>query len=69
MKGWKDVTSLMRFGNPDDECLPVHKCVCGEEFEHWGFIIGIDEEYPYGCPFCGREFMFRQKIEIWEKEK
>ena len=41
-----DVTDQVDFGNPDDECLPLHKYVCGHEFEGWSMIISIYEDRP-----------------------
>jgi len=39
-----DVTDQVEFGNNDDECLPLHKCVCGKKFDHWDAIISIYDQ-------------------------
>jgi hypothetical protein len=62
----RKVTDKMKFGNPDDELLPVTQCVCGKTFGLWEFVIGIYTENPYGCPSCGRKFYFKQAIEVYE---
>jgi DNA-directed RNA polymerase subunit RPC12/RpoP len=62
----KDVTDLVSFGNNDDECLPVNKCVCGHEFRSWDFIISIYEDDPYMCRFCGAKLFFENGIRIYQ---
>ena len=64
-----DVTDKMRFDNPDDELLPITRCVCGEEFISWDFIISIYDDEPYSCDKCGRKFFFRQSIRIYSVEE
>lgn len=61
-----DVTEQMRFENPDDEHLPIIKCVCGYNFEPWHFIISIYDEFPSECPVCERKFFFRNAIRIYQ---
>jgi len=40
----KDVTGKVNFSFPDDESLPITKCVCGRTFGLWNFIINMDKE-------------------------
>ena len=61
-----DVTELISFSNPDDECLPITKCLCGKEFEPWKFIISIYRNTAYGCEYCGAKLYFGQSIKIYE---
>ena len=63
----RDVTSLVKFQNNDDEHLPITKCVCGKQFEPWSFIISIYEEdaRKHHCENCGRAYFFRNEIRIY----
>ncbi len=65
----KDVTTLVDFDNSDDEYLPVTKCVCGEKFSAWHFIISIYSDDPKPCPKCGRKFYFRNAIRVFQVEE
>ena len=62
----KDVTSQVEFGNNDDECLPITKCVCGAVFMPWEFIISIYSDDAYECPKCQRKFYFSCSIRIYQ---
>jgi len=64
----KDVTKLIEFGNNDDKSLPIYKCICGEEFYSWEFVISIYRETPSACPKCGRKFYFKNTITIFKEE-
>jgi DNA-directed RNA polymerase subunit RPC12/RpoP len=64
----KDVTFLVDFESNDDECLPITKCVCGETFPAWDFIISIYPENAYECPKCNRKLFFSNSIRIYEVE-
>lgn len=64
----KDITSEVNFGRNDDECLPLKKCACGQEFEYWNFILGIERDYAKSCPNCGRKLYFTVDIKVFEKE-
>ena len=62
-----DVTDQVSFDNPDDECLPITKCVCGAKFRAWSeFNISIYSDDPYPCPKCGRKLYFRNSIRVME---
>jgi len=62
----KDITNQCSFGEIDDECLPLRKCVCGEEYDHWHFVLSIYREGASICKKCGRKLYFRNKITIYE---
>lgn len=64
----KDVTKQVTFGNPDDEYLQIIECVCGKAFNWWEFIISIYEDSARQCPNCGRKFIFKQEVKIYEIE-
>lgn len=64
-----DVTTLVDFNNPDDECLPITKCVCGEKFPTWKFVISIYSDIPKSCPKCGRKFYFRNAVRVFQVEE
>ncbi len=61
-----DVTEKFDWDNPDDEFLPIRRCVCGAEFGYWEFSISIYDDTPKSCEKCGRKFYFRNAIRIFE---
>lgn len=61
-----DVTSRVDFQNPDDEALPLTKCVCGKRFDAWEFIISIYDDIPSICPNCKRKLIFSNRIHVYE---
>ena len=61
-----DVTNLVEYEGPDDECLPITKCVCGQKFRAWDFIISIYKEDPYECPKCGAKLYFANSIHVYQ---
>lgn len=62
-----DVTKQVEIGNPDDESLPILKCVCGHRAAYWEWIISIYDDFLLDpCPNCGRRFYFRQQITIYQ---
>jgi len=63
----KDVTDSFDF-DLDGEFLAISKCVCGQEFDYWDFIINIKKNFPRFCPKCGGKFYFKQIIKIYEVE-
>lgn len=66
MDNVKDVTDLVEFGNSDDECLPIYKCVCGKTFEPWEFIISIyGGDMANECEVCHRKLFFRSRISVY----
>jgi transcription elongation factor Elf1 len=64
-----DVTDKVSFGDNDVDCLPIYKCVCGQEFKSWSFIIRDDEDAAVICSNCGKAFYFRNEITIYQVEK
>lgn len=61
-----DVTGLVKFGNNDDECLPLTRCICGQEFGYWEHIINIYRDMAPPCPNCGRKLYFSFSIRVFE---
>lgn len=62
-----DVTDKVSFGNNDDESLPLTKCVCGQKFDEWEFIISIyPKDEAYACPNCKRRLYFRNTIRVFQ---
>ena len=63
-----NITSYVEFGNNDDECLPITRCICGKKFVPWDFTISIydDVEYINECPNCKRKMFFRNEIQVYE---
>ncbi len=64
----KNVTAETRFGNPDDEHLPLLQCVCGVVHSDWSIVLSIYPNDPYEMPCCGRRLYFTQRIQIIEVE-
>ena len=62
----KDVTTMVDFGSPDDECLPIFKCICGKVFEEWSEVISIYEDDPWACPECMREYFFTSTVKVFQ---
>jgi len=61
----RDVTDLVQFGLNDDESLPLTKCVCGEKFRLWDFILSVYRDDPHECPRCRRRMYFRPSIRVY----
>jgi hypothetical protein len=66
MKMGLDVTDQVSFYFPDDETLPLTKCVCGKIFALWEFVISMYREHPTVCPNCGCWLYFKQEIRVFE---
>lgn len=66
MTKFVDVSNQMDWNLPDDEFLPVTKCVCGTKFPVWSFSVSIYDDNPKTCPICGRKFFFSNSIRIYE---
>lgn len=62
----KDVTASCQFDNPDDESLPLRKCVCGVTYASWSRILSIYKDDPCIMPCCGRRLYFSQRVTIHE---
>lgn len=62
----KDVTRQVEHGFNDGECLPITKCVCGQKFHLWDFIVTVYEKHPSECPECKRKLYFSPEIKIYE---
>ena len=62
----KDVTNKVKHSNEDDEMMAVYKCVCGEEWDAWDFIISIYRDTAAACDNCNRRFYFRSSVTIYE---
>jgi|ETNvirnome_6_100_1030635.scaffolds.fasta_scaffold75246_4 hypothetical protein len=59
-----DVTHLVNFENPDDECLPLTSCICGKEFDAWEVVLSIYEDDAWECD-CGAELYFESDIKVF----
>lgn len=60
-----DVSDQVEFGANDDECLPLHTCVCGAKFAAWTQVLSIYPETPWTCPQCGRRLHFSFSIQVY----
>ncbi len=61
----KDITDCVRFGNSDDESLPLTQCVCGKKFGMWHTVISIYRDDPWECS-CGRKLYFKNSVSVYE---
>ena len=62
----RDVTAACRFGNPDDELLPLTQCACGARFKAWDVNLSVYEDDPRQMDCCGRRLYFRNGVQILE---
>lgn len=62
----QDVTHLVDFELNDDELLPLTRCVCGATFQAWTFTLGVYDDDPNECDYCGRKLYFRPEIHVYE---
>jgi len=60
----KDVTASVKFGPGRDELLPLTKCVCGELFYPWDFVLDTDND-SNACHKCGRRYYFKSVITVY----
>lgn len=58
----KDVTDQVGFEMPDDEWLPLTKCVCGTSFPLWSESVGVYEDKAWKCPSCGVRLFFSHRV-------
>jgi hypothetical protein len=62
-----DVTALVTLAdNPDDELVPLARCVCGATFTRWQMPISIYPEHADAMPCCGRRLYFRNHVRVFE---
>jgi DNA-directed RNA polymerase subunit RPC12/RpoP len=61
-----DVTDKVDFNNPDDEYLPLTRCVCGATFPSWDQVLSIYPEHPWECPACGAKLVFRNAVRVFQ---
>lgn len=64
-----DVTKQVEFGTPDDELLPLTRCVCGQDFHLWDQSLSIYKDDCWQCPQCGRKLYFRNGIKVYMENK
>lgn len=63
----RDVTERVQLAdNPDDELVPLARCVCGKTFERWHLTISIDRECTGPMPCCGRRLYFQNHVRVFE---
>lgn len=62
----EDVTSQVDFGLPDDELLPLTKCVCGATFTLWHFNVSVYSDDATSCAHCGARLYFTNSIRVWK---
>lgn len=62
----QDVSALCDWLNPDDESLPLTKCVCGKAYQAWDFTLGIYLDEPRTMPCCGRKLFFKHYVRVLE---
>ncbi len=63
-----DITNRIEFDNNEDEYLPITKCICGNTFNGWDFMISIYTRDPYKCSKCGSKLYFENKITVYKIE-
>lgn len=68
-----NVTPLVDFQLPDDEALPLTKCLCGLKFKAWDFIVPMYDDdgteiNVATCPNCGARLFFKYDISVYNLE-
>ena len=63
-----DVTNLVDYQANDGEDLPLTKCICGNEYDAWDFVLGIEENAPMICKKCGAKLYFSFEICVYKIE-
>ena len=66
---FREVTTSVKYQLPDDEFLPITKCVCGQEFQAWDFTISIYSNMATECPKCKAKLFFSPRIAIYQLVK
>jgi len=62
-----DVTERVVYGEVDGYLLPIMKCTCGQQFDHWDQVLpDICDGDVWECPTCHHKFVFSHKITIYE---
>ena len=61
-----DVTDKVDFQNPDDEVLPLTRCICGAAFKPWDEIVSIYRDNPWVCPTCGAKLIFSNSVRVYQ---
>jgi hypothetical protein len=64
-----DVTDQVIMGSIEDESLVITKCVCGQEFSPWDFIIHTDRGFLGNCPSCNRSLYFKLTVRVYEMKE
>jgi hypothetical protein len=61
-----DVTSRVAYELPDDEMLPITKCVCGKEIDLWHKTLSIypDNIHPMEC--CGAKLYWVPALRVMQ---
>ena len=62
-----DITNDTDWLWPDDESLPLLRCKCGQEFESWDFVLGVERNYAEECPNCKRKLYWRSRVWVFER--
>jgi len=60
----REVTAEVERGEVDGDALSLLRCVCGQEFEPWDFVITDWDKRK--CPQCGRGFRFEMEVAVYE---
>lgn len=62
----KDVSALCAWANPDDELLPLTRCVCGVLFSAWDVNLSVYRDDPVEMLCCGRRLYFSNTVHVFE---
>jgi hypothetical protein len=63
-----DVTEQVAFDNPDDEMLPLKKCVGGAAYGSWSVTLSVYSDDPTTMPCCGRRLWFCNGVRVYEQK-
>lgn len=62
----KNVTSQVTIGGYDEEMVAITRCVCGNKWHAWDFIISIYRDNIKPCPNCGRKLYCSIGVTVYE---
>jgi hypothetical protein len=62
----KDVTDLVEVGEPDGECAPLLRCVCGAKFGRWDNVLNIYEDLAHEQGCCERRLYVGIEVRVYE---
>ena len=61
-----DITALVAIDDPDGEDAPLRRCVCGQTYGYWEFVLSIYRDSAHACIRCGRRLYISIRVHVFE---